>query len=477
MAYEQTILIVDDTSTNIEILLDLLKGYDLLVATNGHNALEIAKNEKLDLILLDIMMPEMDGYEVCERLKSNPNTSDIPIMFITAKTDEESIEKGFEVGALDYVAKPFKPKELISRVKTHLKINHLINNLEEVNEEVSHILNTTMEAVFVFDGEKCTDVNIEALKLFECKDKCDVIDKTFVDFAKLNLFEKDDDTPYEIEAIKCNGISFPALVRFKKLQLKSKKIGVFAVLDLSEIKDKELMLSQKTKMESMGEMITNIAHQWRQPLSVISTSASGMLLQKEFGVLTDELITELGGSIIESCDFLSQTIEDFQELTHSQKTDKDSFFLSSVIEDMKGVFGSHFDEYNLNLIVNIDDDFKIYSYKKGLEQVILNILKNSIDVLYEKKLPEKYIFINAFKHREQKTIIEIYDNGNGIDEEILDKIFEPYFTTKHKSQGTGLGLYSSFNIIKNMGGILSVENSEFIYNDKNYKGAKFTIKL
>ena len=126
-----TILIVDDTETNIDILLELLGDeYDVLVALSGQSALEIVEDDKVDLILLDIMMPEMDGYEVCSILKSKSNTKDIPIVFITAKTDEDSIEKAYDVGGIDYVTKPFKPRELLARVKTQVELKVVIEHLE-----------------------------------------------------------------------------------------------------------------------------------------------------------------------------------------------------------------------------------------------------------------------------------------------------------------------------------------------------------
>ncbi len=125
-----TILIVDDTKENINILLSLLDDYDLLVALNGKKAIKLVEKNEIDLILLDIMMPGMDGYEVCSILKSRSDTKDIPILFITAKTDEDSIEKAYDVGGVDYVTKPFKPKELISRIKTQLNMRSMLKSLE-----------------------------------------------------------------------------------------------------------------------------------------------------------------------------------------------------------------------------------------------------------------------------------------------------------------------------------------------------------
>ena len=126
----KTILIVDDTIANLDILVELLDQYDVIDATNGKDALEIASTEKIDLILLDIMMPDMDGYEVCERLKANDKTKYIPVVFITAKTDEHSIYRAYDVGGTDYITKPFLPKELLARVKKELKMQDLIDELK-----------------------------------------------------------------------------------------------------------------------------------------------------------------------------------------------------------------------------------------------------------------------------------------------------------------------------------------------------------
>lgn len=134
---EQTILIIDDAKENIDILISLLDEYDLLVAKDGAKAIELAEKENVDLILLDIVMPGMDGFEVCRRLKNFPRTEEIPILFITAKTDEESIEKAFKTGGSDYVTKPFKPKELLARVKMQLKLRETQKALKYAAERDS----------------------------------------------------------------------------------------------------------------------------------------------------------------------------------------------------------------------------------------------------------------------------------------------------------------------------------------------------
>ncbi|MEA1924062.1 MAG: diguanylate cyclase [Pseudomonadota bacterium] len=130
MVRTRTILAVDDTVANLDILVDLLNAYDVIEAAGGEEALEIVAEEEVDLILLDIMMPGMDGYTVCRKLKENEKTKDIPIIFITAKTDEDAIEKAYDTGGVDYVTKPFKPKELLARVKIQLAHQEMIEKLE-----------------------------------------------------------------------------------------------------------------------------------------------------------------------------------------------------------------------------------------------------------------------------------------------------------------------------------------------------------
>lgn len=132
--FNNTILIVDDTPENIDILVELLEDFDKKIAINGVDALETAFEDPPDLILLDIMMPEMDGYEVCVKLRQSEKTKDVPIIFLTAKTEKEDIIKGFEAGGQDYITKPFDARELLERVKTQLELKTQREDLKNMNE-------------------------------------------------------------------------------------------------------------------------------------------------------------------------------------------------------------------------------------------------------------------------------------------------------------------------------------------------------
>jgi CheY-like chemotaxis protein len=151
----QKILIVDDTPANIKILIDTLTNpdYELLIATSGTIALKIAASEALDLILLDIIMQEMDGYEVCAKLKANTATQQIPVIFITARDDEEDETKGLELGAVDYITKPINPVIVQARVKTHLKLKHAYEELENKNAALAEaaILRDNVDGILRHD--------------------------------------------------------------------------------------------------------------------------------------------------------------------------------------------------------------------------------------------------------------------------------------------------------------------------------------
>lgn len=242
-----------------------------------------------------------------------------------------------------------------------------------------------------------------------------------------------------------------------------------------ELIKKENILNHQSKMAAMGEMIENIAHQWRQPLSVISTVATGAKLKKELGLLNDEDFYETMNIINNSSQHLSTTIDDFRNFFNNDK-DISTFNINVPIDKVLDLISSKLKNRDISIIKEGEE-----IYANGIEnefiQVILNIINNSIDALENKKINHKFIFINVYKKNDY-LIIKIKDNAEGIDDTILDRVFEPYFTTKHKSQGTGIGLYMSIEIIeKHMNGKLSVLNKTYIYNDIEYKGAQFKIEL
>ncbi len=246
--------------------------------------------------------------------------------------------------------------------------------------------------------------------------------------------------------------------------------------DITELKHKDQLLLQQSKLASMGEMIGNIAHQWRQPLSAISTAATGIQVQKEYGLLTDELLETHCNSININAQYLSKTIDDFKNFIKGDR-DKKLFNINNSITSFLDLVEGTIKKYNINIIINIENDIEITGYENELIQCLINIFNNAKDALLELEEEERFLFILA-KIKNNYLEMSIKDNAGGIEDQILPKIFEPYFTTKHKSQGTGLGLHMTYTLItKGMNGTIEARNTSFKYNDKEYKGALFLISL
>ncbi|RYA24373.1 histidine kinase [Malaciobacter halophilus] len=240
--------------------------------------------------------------------------------------------------------------------------------------------------------------------------------------------------------------------------------------------EKDQILHHQSKLASMGEMIGNIAHQWRQPLSAISTAASGIKLHDEMNILKKDIMNDSLDAIISNTKLLSNTIDDFSNFFKKDKV-KIVFDINKSIDKVLKLISANLKNKNIE-IINVTKQCKIYNLENELIQALLNIINNAKDALLENdNLKEKYIFISQEENNTQ-VIIKIKDNAGGINERIIDKIFEPYFTTKFKSQGTGIGLYMSQIIIANhMNGELNAANKVFEYKNKSYKGAEFKIIL
>jgi signal transduction histidine kinase len=390
------ILIVDDNQSNLDTLRYLIEDIEfdrdikieVIEAKGGNEALALALKHNLALIILDIQMPVMDGFEVAKYLKKSSKTKDIPIAFLTAAyKSQEMREYGLHLGAFDYFLKPIDPLILVPKIKLYVNFYTITNELKDTN------------------------ISLE---------------------KKVS------------EAIEKN----------KKMEQK---------------------LFQSEKLSSMGEMIGNIAHQWRQPLSVISTAATGVKAQKEYGMLSDEFLIESLDTINDTAQYLSKTIDDFKNFIKGDENSKKEFNLLEDIKRCLEIESSIIKQNDIKVILDIPEDISLWGFPNALVQCLVNLINNSKDVLVQQE--ERYIFIEA-KTDENNVAIRLRDNGGGIKEEIMDKIFDPYFTTKNKAQGTGLGLYMTYTIITSaLSGSIAVENREYKYEGKDYKGAEFIITL
>ena len=263
-----------------------------------------------------------------------------------------------------------------------------------------------------------------------------------------------------------------------ELQLLNESLEVKVYEEVEKNKKIQTHLFKSEKLASMGEMIGNIAHQWRQPLSTISTGATGLQIKKEHDILDDEFFNDTCEMINKNAQYLSRTIDDFKNFIKGD-SELIVFDLTQNIESFFHLVEPSIKRHNLQLVYNLQDNIECESYPNELTQCLVNIFNNAKDILKEKVDDDNRIIkIETLKKDNNKVVIKITDSGGGIPEDILPKIFEPYFTTKHKAQGTGLGLHMTYNLItEGMGGTIEVSNTTFEYNNKNYKGAQFIIEL
>ena len=391
------ILVVDDVEANRLSLKYLLEEYfenlSIILANNGEDALRIAFKDEIDLIILDVQMPGIDGFETAKYLRSNAKTKNIPIIFLTAIfKDDEFQEKGFEIGAVDYLTKPIQNNQFINKINLYIQLILKNKELEEKNLYLHDILK-----------------------------------------------------------------------RERELQIQMRN-------------QHQIILEQK-KMVALGEMIGNIAHQWRQPLAVISAAAGGLRLYKEHDLLTDQLFESSLETISNTTQYLSKTIDDFRDFIKGDDK-KVVFDLSQNIEKCLEIEKAILNRHNINVIKDFVDGIKLYNFENGLLQCLINIINNAKDAMENIDEDDRFLSITTKKIDNTHIKIAIVDSGGGVNENVITKIFEPYFTTKHQSQGTGLGLHMTYNIITDaMGGKISVENKTVSFEDKTYSGAMFEIVL
>lgn len=242
-------------------------------------------------------------------------------------------------------------------------------------------------------------------------------------------------------------------------------------------KKKEQMIYQQSKLASMGEMIGNIAHQWRQPLNVISTISSSQIMQIELKIdKKEETVRDLE-KIVDTVQYLSTIIDKFRNFFNPNK-EIETFNLEDIIKENIEIFETSYKSHGIYLHTDLTP-VNIKGYKFELMQVVINLINNAKDAIQANLKPEnkKYIFMKNYIE-DDKVIIKVSDNAGGIKEKIKEKIYEPYFTTKHKSQGTGLGLYMSSEIIKkHFNGQIYNETIEYEYEKGKYKGEEFTIVI
>lgn len=293
--------------------------------------------------------------------------------------------------------------------------------------------------------------------------------ETFVIKSNMDL-----ENEHEWTYVTKKGVKIPVILKVSAL--KDKAGHVYGYLGIAQDLTQRKLMESQSKLASMGEMIGNIAHQWRQPLSVISTIASGVKVKSEFGQFSiEEMIPDMD-NIVAQTQYLSKTIDDFRDFIKNSNK-KEPFSIVNSIEKTLNILHSSMINNNIEVVLELKDDIKIDGFKNQLIQALINIINNAKDAIKENvnKDEDRLIFI-ATHQKENALELSIKDSGGGIKEAIIGKIFEPYFTTKHQSVGTGIGLSMAHQILtQHHNARITVHNENFNYKDKNYTGACFQI--
>ncbi|WP_331775493.1 cache domain-containing protein [Sulfurospirillum sp. 1612] len=253
-----------------------------------------------------------------------------------------------------------------------------------------------------------------------------------------------------------------------ELEQLNKTLELRVAKEVAKRGEQERLLIEKSKFIALGEMISNIAHQWRQPLSELSAIIMNIKFRYVMGKLDSKIMDEKSKDAEVLLDYMSNTIDDFRNFFNPQR-DKKHFSIKNSLENVLKIIGKTIQNQKIELAITIKEDAQILGYQNEFEQVLLNILSNAKDALSESDVENKAVEITINKMEDQATI-NIDDNGPGIKTRPIEKIFEPYFSTKWNANGTGIGLYMSKMIIeKNMRGKLLATNRDM--------GARFTIVI
>ncbi len=359
------------------------------------------------------------------------------------------------------------------------------------------ILDSQSNMIIITNGKEMIDANKKLCEFFvdtnnlqEFKEKYTCICKKFIDMENdLYIIEKDYDGKTWAEFVLDNeNENFRVAmknendeikhfsVKASKSDLEDYMIATFSditqeINKIEQDKEKDRLLFQQSKIAAIADTIKNIAHQWRQPLSVISTIASGMQIQKQMNILSDEEFNNSCNSIINNTKKLSITIENFTNF-FDKSNNISNFSLNEAINEVLSFFDSIFEKNNIKYNFTHDNDIILTCNKNDFSQAFLNILDNSIYALIENKDENDRFILIDFSN----NILQIKDTANGIDETILSKILEPYFTTKHQAFGVGLGLYVVQEFfVKTLGFKIDIKNVSFEHENKEYNGINFII--
>ena len=273
---------------------------------------------------------------------------------------------------------------------------------------------------------------------------------------------------YDLYVLTSIVVVFTSGIIFDNQKKQKEELKKIIAQEVQKNKQQQLLMLQQNRLAQLGEMISMIAHQWRQPINNLALMHQFIYSKYKKDSLDDKTMEYFKKNAKLQVENMSQTIDDFRNFFKPQESKKE-FFVSDVIEQTLKIIAPLFEKYKINIEVSQKTAAHFYGYQNALGHILVNILNNAKDALLERNIKDKKIKITVEK-REEEVVISISDNAGGVDESILDKIFDPYFSTKNEKNGTGLGLYMAQVIaLEYLNAQISVHNSE--------EGAVFTIIL
>ncbi len=340
--------------------------------------------------------------------------------------------------------------------------------------DIHEITDNTIEGILIIEDGFIKHVNRSLIDILCYEDEKELIGNLAIGIliptSKEKFIEYNSKIFQEISLLNKNADVIPAIIKIKDININNVSYKMVSILDLTEIKKNEKIVLEQSKLAAMGEMVSIIAHQWRQPLSAVGSIITTLKLKynlKRIDLNTyDEKLTQINNYV----QYMSNTIDHFRDFL-IKDSKKDLVKIEEVVNNSYSLIKNSFDILGIKVNINSKESLnKIYLHKNDLTQVILNILNNAKDALVLNNISNPQITINFSQKESSFQIIEIEDNAGGINLNIIDKIFNPYFSTKEKKYGTGLGLYICKMIVeKYLNGEISVKNKK--------NGTSFIIKL